>query len=143
MWFVKVLPVLDDNCIIVLDNAPYRPRHLEKVPAQAWTKSKTKEWLESKNIQYEKSHLNIEFLKLVQENKRRYNAYVIDEISKTQNKIVLRLPPYHCQLHPLELIWSDCKDYVASNNTTFKMADLKNLFEYGLRQIKWKNGKTV
>ena len=29
---------------------------------------------------------------------------------------VLRLPPYHCELNAIELIWADEKDFVAREN---------------------------
>lgn len=55
---------------------------------------------------------------------------------------VLRLPPYHCELNPIELEWADVKGYVARNNTTFKMVDVKKLLQEALKNItpeKWKN----
>jgi hypothetical protein len=39
---------------------------------------------------------------------------------------VIRLPPYHCQYNPIELIWAQVKAEVAKNNT-FKMADVEKL----------------
>lgn len=54
---------------------------------------------------------------------------------------MLRLPPYHCELNPIELIWAQIKGDVASRNTTFKMVDLKNLFYSAVQKItpeKWK-----
>lgn len=53
---------------------------------------------------------------------------------------VLRLPPYHCELNPIELVWAQVKVHVAMNNKTFKMAEVKGLLEEGLRKItpaKW------
>jgi len=40
---------------------------------------------------------------------------------------VIRLPPYHCQYNPIELIWVEVKAEVAKNNITFKMTDVKKL----------------
>ncbi|KAF2884750.1 hypothetical protein ILUMI_21425 [Ignelater luminosus] len=34
-WFANVLPKLDDHAVIVLDNAPYHSRKLEKIPTPA------------------------------------------------------------------------------------------------------------
>ncbi|GBP70621.1 hypothetical protein EVAR_98201_1 [Eumeta japonica] len=48
---------------------------------------------------------------------------------------VLRLPPYHCELNPIELVWADIKGHVARNNTIFKIADVKKLLSEGLTQI--------
>jgi transposase len=38
--------------------------------------------------------------------KKKYN---IDEIAKASKKTVLRLPPYHCEFNPNELIWGQIK----------------------------------
>jgi hypothetical protein len=32
-----------------------------------------------------------------------------------------------CELHPIELIWAQVKDFVAKNNTTFRLKDVKKL----------------
>lgn len=48
---------------------------------------------------------------------------------------VLRLPPYHCELNPIELIWAQAKGHVARNNKTFKMAEIKELLSEGVNKI--------
>ncbi|XP_072380521.1 uncharacterized protein [Diabrotica undecimpunctata] len=134
-WFANILPLLEDNCVIVLDNAPYHSRKSEKVPTTAWIKQKIKDWLRSKNIDFDEDMLKVELLQLVAPRKAEYNKYIIDELAKAQNKTVLRLPPYHCELNPIELIWSDAKNFVAANNKTFKFADVKILLNDALNNI--------
>ncbi|KAL3284228.1 hypothetical protein HHI36_018391 [Cryptolaemus montrouzieri] len=63
-------------------------------------------------------------------------------MARNQNKIVLRLPPYHCELNPIELVWAKMKNYVASKNTSFKFQDMKKLFAESIERIdavKWQN----
>ncbi|XP_074035663.1 uncharacterized protein [Leptinotarsa decemlineata] len=126
-WFSKVLPHLEDNAVIVMDNAPYHSRRLEKIPRTSSKKVEIQNWLRSKNISFEDSMLRVQLLKIVKERKLEYQKYIVDEMAAGQNKIVLRLPPYHCELNPIELIWADVKNFVAQHNTTFKFADLKVL----------------
>ncbi|KMQ83557.1 hypothetical protein RF55_19684 [Lasius niger] len=38
-WFENILPSLEDNAVIVMDNAPYHSVKLEKVPNASWKKS--------------------------------------------------------------------------------------------------------
>ena len=54
---------------------------------------------------------------------------------------VLPLPPCHCDLNPIELIWADMKRNVAQQNTTFKKIDVKQLIEesFGIIDHNWKN----
>ena len=40
---------------------------------------------------------------------------------------VLRTPVRHCELNPIELIWAQVKGFVAKNNTTFRLSDVKEL----------------
>lgn len=69
----------------------------------------------------------------------RFSTYVIDEIAKKAGKSILRLPPYHCELNPIELVWSMVKQHV--NNTTFETADMQ-LLHQTLDRVKpedWQN----
>lgn len=43
--------------------------------------------------------------------------YVIDELARNAGHEVLRLPPYHCQFNPIELIWAQVKGDVKRNNS--------------------------
>ena len=40
---------------------------------------------------------------------------------------MLRLPPYHPELNPIEIIWGIMKNWVATKNITFKLQDVKKL----------------
>jgi len=44
-----------------------------------------------------------ELLDIVKRIKPIYSEYAIDELTLQHNKTVLRLPPYHCELNPIEL----------------------------------------
>lgn len=48
---------------------------------------------------------------------------------------VLRLPPYHCQYNPIELIWVQVKNQVAKNNSTFEMVDIERLTHEALDSV--------
>ncbi|KAF2901916.1 hypothetical protein ILUMI_04272 [Ignelater luminosus] len=129
--------VLEENSVIVLDNAPYHSRKMEKIPTSGWKKSDIQDWLRSNQIKFDDCLLKVELLAIVNEHKK-----IIDKMAKSQNKIVLRLPPYHCELNPIELIWADMKNYVAEKNTTFKFQDMKTIFFEAVGTItaqKWKN----
>lgn len=71
-----------------------------------------------------------------------HTKYVVDEIVQQQHKVVLRLPPYHCELNPIELAWSVAKNHVKLNNKSFKLLDVKNLLIKDVEKVgagMWKN----
>lgn len=134
-WFASVLDRIEPNSVIVMDNASYHSRRLEKLPTSAWRKAEIADWLKSKNIDYDESMLKVELLNIARLHKSAFNKYVVDEMARERGITVLRLPPYHCELNPIELIWAQVKGYVARNNTTFKLNDVKVLFEKSLEAI--------
>ncbi|XP_043259683.1 uncharacterized protein LOC122401547 [Colletes gigas] len=141
-WFLKVLAKLEKYAVIVMDDAPYHSRKVEKIPTTATKIENIKSWLISKNIQFDENLLKAELLAIVNTLRNKYDAYVVDEIARRHNKIVLRLPPYHCELNPIELIWMEIKTYIASYNTSSKFNDIKNLLVEAVDTIspkKWKS----
>ena len=41
---------------------------------------------------------------------------------------VLHLPPYHCDLNAIELIWADEKNFVAHENKEMTLKSVEKLF---------------
>ncbi|XP_025192835.1 uncharacterized protein LOC112592888, partial [Melanaphis sacchari] len=141
-WLEGVLPRLKENCVIVMDNAPYHSMKKEKYPTTQWRKADIINWLTSKGEVIDNSMIIPELLEVVKRLKPLYSTYVIDEMVKEQNKVVLRLPPFHCELNPIELAWSVVKDHVKANNKTYKLADVHNLLIEGTVKVTvemWKN----
>jgi hypothetical protein len=65
---------------------------------------------------------------------------VIDEMAKSANKTVIRLPPYHCELNAIELIWAQIKGYVAARNKTFWIREVKELLGEAVRKVSPEDG---
>nr|CAH7762225.1 unnamed protein product [Callosobruchus chinensis] len=104
-------------------------------------KLEIQEWLSHKNIDFDGTVVKAELSQIVREHKNKYNLNIIDEMAKKLNKTVLRFPPYHCELNPMQIIWADVKQYVAAENKSFKFSDVKNIFYDAIKRItpdKWK-----
>ncbi|XP_015929512.3 uncharacterized protein [Parasteatoda tepidariorum] len=142
-WFEKILPFLEPNSVVVMDNAPYHSRKEEKIPNTSSTKQVIKDWLKSKNIvSDEEGMLKTELLDIVKAHKHRYDKFAVDELARRNNIMILRLPPYHAELNPIELIWAQMKGSVAKENKTFKLSEVEELCMKSLNEIgveKWKN----
>lgn len=126
-WFAKVLPKLKPNSVIVMDNAPYHSVKCERIPNKSWRNGDIMTWLQTKNIHFDESVVKAELIELVNACRKQYERFVIDDLAEKAGHTVCRLPPYHCFLNPIEMIWSQVKGYVARNNKTFKLPDVKQL----------------
>jgi hypothetical protein len=54
--------------------------------------------------------------------------FKIDHLLNAHGHTVIRLPPYMCDLSPIELAWSKVKNYVRENNVTGDLS-LKRLLD--------------
>lgn len=141
-YFEQMLDLIPQGSIIVMDNASYHSRRCENLPTTAWRKAEIIDWLSVKNITFEDDMVKRELLDIVKVYRNKYIRHVIDEMAKNRGIEVLRLPPYHCELNPIELVWAQVKGDVARNNTTFKLNDVKKLMENALNKVtpeRWKN----
>lgn len=106
----QLIPNLDDPSLIVLDNASYHSRILNKQPSSSWRKSDIYEWLEKHNQNPLPNMLKSELLSMAKSLKSP-KIYAVDEILREYGHEVLRLPPYHCQFNAIELIWAGAKSF--------------------------------
>ncbi|RVE40924.1 hypothetical protein evm_014428, partial [Chilo suppressalis] len=61
-WFSDILPKLDANSVVVMDNAPYHSRRKEKIPTSSNKKCDLQAWLQDKNISFDESERKVELL---------------------------------------------------------------------------------
>ncbi|KAH6938594.1 hypothetical protein HPB50_010944 [Hyalomma asiaticum] len=102
----QLLPNIKPRSVIVMDNASYHSAQVEKVPSSSSRKADIQCWLKSKSIPFSDDYLKSELLQLVKQNKHMFLAYQIDTLASAAGHEVVRLPPYHCELNPIELVWS-------------------------------------
>lgn len=125
----KLIPNLPPKSVLVIDNAPYHNVQVNKPPNSNSTKETMKNWLREKNILFNDNMLKCELYNLIKLHKPKYRHYAIDDLLTSHGHNVLRLPPYHPDLNPIELVWASLKQFVASRNVTFKLEAVKELCE--------------
>lgn len=56
-------------------------------------------------------------------------------MAKSSNKTVIRIPSYHCELNPIEFIWSTIKLFVKSNSHKYDQLNLSQLISIAINKI--------
>ncbi|XP_017797833.1 PREDICTED: uncharacterized protein LOC108578925 [Habropoda laboriosa] len=141
-WFRGVLPSLKEGSVIIMNNAPYHSVKMERCPTMCWTKPQIIDWLESKGQTIPPLSVKVELIDMVKKLKPLYDKNAVDEYAKQNGKEILRLPPYHCELNPMNMVWAMVKKYVKTQNTTYKLADVKQLLIEGIKGVSveyWKD----
>ncbi|XP_026804113.1 uncharacterized protein LOC113547801 [Rhopalosiphum maidis] len=141
-WMTDVIPRLKENCVIIMDNAPYHSVKKEKIPNTTTKKADIIKWLQEKGEVIDRPMVIPQLLDIVKRLRPQYNKYLIDDLAVTHNRTILRLPPYHYELNPIELAWANVKDHVKKNNTSYKLSDVKTLLLEGIERVDekmWKN----
>lgn len=130
----KLIPNLPKKTVLIMDNASYHNVQEDKCPTQATKKADIQNWLNRHNVPYASNLLKAELLQLCIQNKPR-PTYIVDNLLKQHGHDCLRLPPYHADLYPIELIWASLKKKVASRNFTYKLPDVKSLAKDAFEEI--------
>ena len=126
--FEKVCSLLKPNSLIVIDNASYYSQNSEDYPISKWRKAKFQKWLSENNISFSPDALRYELWILCNRHRVEKTSKIVEEIAKKYGHEVLRLPPYHCELNAIELIWGDEKNYVARENKSMTIEGVEKLF---------------
>ncbi|XP_072389615.1 uncharacterized protein [Diabrotica undecimpunctata] len=124
-----------------MDNTPYHSCKLN-FPRSSWNKQQIQEWLRKKDIFYEEDYLKSELLDVANSYADIYDKYNIETLVEKYVVEVLLLPPYHCELNPMEMVWSQVKHYVAARNTDFKKYRVQQLIHEAFANVsakQWHN----
>ncbi|KAG8236840.1 hypothetical protein J437_LFUL017124 [Ladona fulva] len=99
---------------------------LNRPPSSNAKKDTMKEWLDLSGQQYSSKETKIELYEKIRRHKEA-RIFEVYRVFAEHRHSVLRLPPYHPELNPIENIWGIMKNWVAMRNVTFKLEDVKKL----------------
>lgn len=115
-WFrEKLLPNIPAHSLIIMDNAAYH-NVLSPVsaPTPSCKKEKIRSWLERNGFPVKDDCLKAELVDILTKVGPQ-PTYILDEIASKQGHEVLRTPPYHPELQPIETCWGIVKNEIARN----------------------------
>jgi arsenate reductase-like glutaredoxin family protein len=125
----KLIPNLEPNSVLIIDNASYHNVTVLPNPTSSWKKANMQQWLNERGIPFELHETKPELYSKIKLHKPVHKLYAVDSLMAHHGHSVLRLPPYHPELNPIEKIWAQVKNYVATHNVTFKFDDMRKLAE--------------
>ena len=134
-WLTEMLlPNIPKNSLIIMDNASYHNTLSEySPPTPLCSKKKIMEWLEQNKIYCRDDCLKPELVEILKKLAPE-PLYTIDEIARSHGHEVMRTPPYHPELQPIETCWGVVKNYVA-RNCDFTMNNLIEQLDSGFDKV--------
>ena len=134
-WFKeKLLPNIPARSFIILDNASYHNSlSVNSAPTATCSKQRIQAWLEMNKIPCNPECLKAELIEALGKFAPE-PTYVIDEMAQQYGHEVVRTPPYHPELQPIEICWGIVKNEVA-RNCKFTMKELEIQLEAAWQKV--------
>ena len=140
-WFCnKLLPNIPARSLIVTVNKSYCSRISEAVPTVESTTTEMQDWLMAHDIDFPEGALKSELFCIIRLSKYKPKL-VIDEMAKSSGHEVVRLPPYHRELNPTELVLAQVTSCFKSNKKKFQLSAVKCLTHEGCAKVDPKEWK--
>ena len=135
-WFSQqLLPNIPENSLIILDNAPYHNVLAENAfPKKGHSIQKFKQWLTHNEIPWQENMLKAELYELCCRFAPK-PEFSLDKLAFEKGHTILRTPPYHPELQPIEKCWGVVKNHIAANNDFTSMEKVKSLLEEGFLKV--------
>ena len=134
-WFQeKLLKNILANSLIIMDNAAYHNVLAEEAfPKKNHSVKRLREWLSNNKIPWSKDMLKSELFELCSRLAPK-PEFLIDNMAREHGHSILRTPPYHPELQPIEACWAVVKNHVAQHNDC-TMKKVKILLEDGFAKV--------
>jgi transposase len=134
-WFSeKLLPNIPEKSLIVMDNASYHSVLSDcSAPTPTCSKERILQWLASNNNPCNPDCLKAELIEVLAKTAPT-PTYAIDEIAAKKGHEVVRTPPYHPELQPIEICWGVLKNEIA-RHCDFTMKNLETQLENAFNKV--------
>ncbi|KAH7948370.1 hypothetical protein HPB52_020954 [Rhipicephalus sanguineus] len=113
---------------------------LEKLPSTSSHKAEIQSWLTQTNIPWSNNQLKLELIQLVNQNKHRFSGYRIDALAKFAGLVITLFGFLDAFFNAIQMAWSQVKEYIAANNSSFTLAGVKELLDVAIALVtpeKW------
>ncbi|TKR63609.1 hypothetical protein L596_027419 [Steinernema carpocapsae] len=108
----NLMPILrqkGDKIALVMDNASYHSRCVEKIPTMSNKKEEIRDFLRRYSVQFEDTDTKQILINIVKDfvdgREDLFRRRAVDELPRQHGIKLIRLPPYHANFNPIELVW--------------------------------------
>jgi transposase len=124
-WFRdQLLSSIPPKSLIILDNASYHNVYVDDLfPNKSSKKDQLRCWLTRNGYPWREDMLKSELLELCAR-LAPVPEYQLDQLAAEHGMSILRTPPYHPELQPIEICWAVVKNCMA-DGCDFTMAGLR------------------
>ncbi len=125
-WFQsQLLPNIPPKALVILDNAKYHNVLADNFfPSTSSKKEQLRSWLTRNGYSWRDDMLKAELMELCTR-LAPVPEYKLDKLATQHGVSILRTPPYHPELQPIEICWAVVKNYMAEH-CDFTMSGLRN-----------------
>ena len=134
-WFKMVLSKLPENSTVIMDNASYHKRLGCEVPNSKSTKPELVKFLSKHEVPFPKRALKNQLWQITKEKLKDDLPCQIDSLAAEKSIRILRTPPYHPKLNPIEEIWALIKGRVSRRNICYKTAEVKRMTKEEINRV--------
>jgi transposase len=138
----QLIPNLPARSVLLVDNASYHNKQYDSAPNANTKKADMQAWLTNKGIPFTASMYKPQLYDIIKLNKDRFRKFNIDKLLSENNHDVLRLPPYHPDLNPIEMAWAAIKGHVSSKNVEWNVTRVMELVREKADAMGSGNGKS-
>ena len=142
-WFeTQLIPNIPQKSVIILDNAKYHNVFVkDSTPNKSSRKAELQKWLTRNGYPWRDDMLKAELQSLC-ERFAPAPEYELDRIAEKHGMSILRTPPYHPELQPIETCWAVVKNHMA-RNCDFTMAGLRSSLPKAFGKVTAKTCKDI
>lgn len=134
-WFKEnLLPNIPECSIIIMDNAAYHNAlSPNSPPTPLSTKLQIRKWLEENGFPCSDDCLKVELVEVLKSVQAK-PSFMVDILAEEHGHEVVRTPPYHPELQPIETCWAIVKNDVALHSD-FTMRNLESQLNLSFEKV--------
>lgn len=136
----QLIPNLPENSVVVVNNASYHNKQHESSPSSNSKKSVLQQWLTERQIPFTSDMYKPQLYQLIRMNEDK--KFTIDLIMAEHNHTVIRLPPTHPDLNPIEIMWTTIMENVNNTKGQVYVSMISSLIMQKVNEIgeeEWQN----